>query len=152
MIRIRKIDADDDEAEDEIDELHKETFGDGAPMLRPLYGHWWLGAEPNEAPVAFAGYVDLGFPDLNDTRFAREPGVGYLKRCGVLSGFRGGLQRRFLRVREAHAKRLGLTRMITDTTENIASSNNLISAGYKLYTPEEPWAFNNSLYWYKELQ
>lgn len=148
LIKLKQIDPDDDEAADDIDELHEITFGDAAPMLRPLYGHWWIGYQvnplgPPDFPAAFAGYV----VDLE-----AEPGAGYMKRCGVTRPFRGqGLQRRFIRAREAHAKKNGIKRMVTDTTDNVQSSNSLIRAGYRLYEPQKPWAFSNSLYWYKDL-
>ncbi|WP_249140226.1 phage terminase large subunit [Bradyrhizobium manausense] len=32
---------------------------------------------------------------------------------------------------------------------NVASANNFIRAGYKLYAPEVPWAWPNTLYWRK---
>src|SRR5580692_4559833 len=35
----------------------------------------------------------------------------------------------------------------TDTTDNLASANNFIRAGYRLYRPQSPWAWPNSLYW-----
>jgi len=30
---------------------------------------------------------------------------------------------------------------------NIASANNFIRAGYRMYQPQYPWAFPNTLYW-----
>ena len=41
--------------------------------------------------------------------------------------------------------------MISDTTDNVPSSNNLIKAGYKLIAPSAPWANGESLYWSKKL-
>ena len=41
--------------------------------------------------------------------------------------------------------------MISDTTDNVPSSNNLIKAGYKLIEPSAPWANGESLYWSKKL-
>jgi hypothetical protein len=40
---------------------------------------------------------------------------------------------------------------VTDTTDDVASANSLIKAGYTLYTPAQPWALSNSLYWRKWL-
>jgi phage terminase large subunit len=37
--------------------------------------------------------------------------------------------------------------MHSDTTDNLASANNFIRAGYRLYQPQTPWAWPNSLYW-----
>jgi len=39
--------------------------------------------------------------------------------------------------------------MVSDTTDNPASANNFIRAGYRLYRPEYPWAYSNTLYWRK---
>jgi GNAT superfamily N-acetyltransferase len=91
--------------------------------------------------VAFAGL----------TR-ARAADCGYLKRSGVLAKHRGnGLQVRLLRTREKQARKNGWKYLLTDTTGNIHSSNSLMRAGYRLFEPKNPWAFENSLYWEKEL-
>ena len=37
--------------------------------------------------------------------------------------------------------------IITDTTDNPASSNSLINAGFKIYTPSAPWSFKHAIYW-----
>jgi hypothetical protein len=63
-----------------------------------------------------------------------------------------GLQRRLIRVREAWAKRNGYRWMISDTTDNVPSSNNLMRCGYKLIEPSAPWANDMSLYWTKRLR
>jgi phage terminase large subunit len=39
--------------------------------------------------------------------------------------------------------------MHSDTTDNLASANNFIRAGYRLYQPQNPWAWPNTLYWRK---
>jgi phage terminase large subunit len=39
--------------------------------------------------------------------------------------------------------------MQADTTDNIASANNFIRAGYRLYRPDFPWAWPHTLYWRK---
>jgi phage terminase large subunit len=39
--------------------------------------------------------------------------------------------------------------MHSDTTDNVASANNFIRAGYRLYRPQHPWAWPNTLYWRK---
>jgi hypothetical protein len=36
-----------------------------------------------------------------------------------------------------------------DMSGNIASANNFIRAGYRLYQPTIPWAFPETLYWRK---
>lgn len=139
--RIKEVDGLDDDVSDTIQELHKLTFLESAPTVVPDHGFWWLVYDRKEA-VGFAGLVpsSMGF------------GIGYLKRSGVIHTHRGhGLQRRLLRVREAKAKREGWSTLITDTTDNIHSANNLISAGFKLFRPEAPWGYQTSLYWRKDL-
>ena len=54
-------------------------------------------------------------------------------------------------IREKFAKKLGYNWVVTDTTDNIPSSNSLISKGYKLFEPSNPWAHDNSLYWRKKI-
>ena len=41
--------------------------------------------------------------------------------------------------------------MHSDTTDNLASANNFIRAGYRLYQPQYPWAWPNTLYWRKSI-
>jgi GNAT superfamily N-acetyltransferase len=137
---IREVDGEDDDISDTLDELHDACFLDSAPKVK-YYGYWWL-AYHAATPVGFAGI----------TPSTIGPGVGYLKRAGVLPAHRGrGLQRRLLKVRERKARQLGWTSVITDTTDNVPSANNLIKAGYLLFSPE-PWSFGHSLYWTKELR
>ncbi len=149
---IKEVDASDDHYRDEIIELHDLTFFD--PLVRPDLprGYWWLAYDK----AAFETYnrltppVAVGFCGLTIT--PADNTTGYLKRAGVLKAYRGnGLQRRLIAVREKKARKLGLTLMITDTTENAASSNSLINAGYKLFEPQYRWAFKQSLYWRKHL-
>jgi GNAT superfamily N-acetyltransferase len=107
-------------------------------------GHWWLAtrrmANGQDELAGFAGMV----PSLS-TEHAL-----YLNRSGVHPAHRGrGLQRRLLRAREALAKRLGYRALVSDTTDNIHSANNLIAAGFKLFTPERPWFTAHTLYWIK---
>jgi superfamily I DNA/RNA helicase len=74
--------------------------------------------------------------------------TGYLCRAGVLPEFTGhALQLRLIKARLAQAKKLNWNWCITDTTNNPASANSLINAGFKLYTPGQPWSFKNALYW-----
>jgi hypothetical protein len=62
-----------------------------------------------------------------------------------------GLQRRFVRVREQKARRIGMRGIITDTSDNPSSANNLIRCGYRIFTPENPWGFRHTIYWTKDL-
>jgi predicted GNAT family acetyltransferase len=77
---------------------------------------------------------------------------GYLSRAGVLSQFRGcGLQKRMIKQRLQYAKQQGWAWVTTDTCENVASSNSLITCGFKMFKPEFPWSFAHACYWKKFL-
>lgn len=41
--------------------------------------------------------------------------------------------------------------IITDTSDNPSSANNLIKCGYRMFTPEHPWGFRHTCYWEKNL-
>lgn len=148
---IKEVDANDDHYHDEILELHDLTFFD--PMVRPDLprGYWWLVYERDAPKLSLCSLVNpVAFCGL--TEATSTPGAGYLKRVGVLKPYRGqGLQRRLITVREKKARKLGLTLMLTDTTDNPPSANSLIGAGYKIFEPAYRWAFKNSLYWKKDL-
>jgi GNAT superfamily N-acetyltransferase len=80
-----------------------------------------------------------------------EDGI-YLGRCGVLSAYRGyGIQRQMIRLRVQWARRHGYRWAVSDTTDNIPSANNLISCGFRLYTPKITYSFARALYWRKKL-
>ena len=101
-------------------------------------GHWWIAYAECGKPVGFAGLVRS--MNWNDT--------GYFCRAGVMDGFTGnGLQLRLIKVRLSQAKKLNWNWCITDTTDNPASANSLINAGFKMYTPSSPWSFKNACYW-----
>lgn len=100
-------------------------------------GSWWI-AENDDSAVGFAGMV----PSL------RWSDTIYLCRSGVVQSHQGnGLQKRMISARVRHARRLGYRWAITDTTDNPASSNSLIAAGFKLFKPTRPWGFDNTNYW-----
>jgi len=44
-----------------------------------------------------------------------------------------------------------LSQEVGPPLDNVASANNLIKAGFKLYRPEKPWSFVNALYWRKRI-
>ncbi|KYG98456.1 GNAT family N-acetyltransferase [Bradyrhizobium sp. DOA1] len=142
MYRIRTVDADDDETAEILGDLHRLTFFNGAAMPQFGLGTWWL-AYHDDDPVAFAGVVP--------STHARNS--GYFCRVGVLQRHRGrGLQLRLMRAIEAQGRRLGWNSIVSDTTDNPASANNFIEAGYRLYEPEAPWAWSHTLYWRKRLR
>jgi GNAT superfamily N-acetyltransferase len=101
-------------------------------------GWWWIVYDALNLPCAFAGLI----PSV------RWTDTGYLCRAGVLSSHRGqGVQKRLIRARVRQARALGWNWLITDTYQNPASSNSLISTGFKLFEPTKPWGANGTLYW-----
>lgn len=107
---------------------------------RPLKGdEWWI-AYQNGSPVGFASYRMI------------DKTTAYLSRSGVLYAARGqGIQKRMIRVRVKHAINSGATLILSDTTDNVPSSNSLIAEGFRLYDPVRRWAYEHSNYWRKEL-
>jgi len=142
MYRIREVDGQDDEIADTLTDIHRLTFFDGAPIPEFDRGHWWLAFDA-AIPVAFAGIV----------LSTRPVNTGYFCRVGVLKKHRGSaLQLRLMRAAESRARQNGWNCVVSDTTENLASANNFIRAGYRLYQPPCPWAWPDSLYWRKSIK
>ena len=139
MYRIREVDGHDDEIAETLVELHKLTFFDSAPVPQFDCGHWWL-VRHSTSPVAFAGVI----PSTHACNAA------YFCRVGVLRKHYGhGLQLRLMRALEARSRLNGWRSVVSDTTDNLPSANNFIRGGYRLYQPQIPWAWPNSLYWRK---
>lgn len=142
MYRIREVDGHDDETADALTELHRLTFFDGAPIPEFDQGHWWL-AFRETTPIAFAGVVPS----------TRAHNAGYFCRVGVLKKHCGNeLQLRLMRALESRARRNGWSSVVSDTTDNPASANNFIRAGYRLYRPLYPWGYPTTLYWRKSIR
>jgi hypothetical protein len=142
MYRIREVDGHDDEIVDTLADLHRLTFFDGASIPEFDHGHWWL-AFHETVPVAFAGVVPS----------TRAYNAGYFCRVGVLKKHCGNaLQLRLMRALESRARHNGWCFIVSDTTDNLASANNFIRAGYRLYQPQYPWAWPNTLYWRKSIR
>lgn len=139
-MKIRRVDSSREDIRHTLNTLDRECFP--ADELCSKNGWWWF-AYMDDEPIAFAGMRH---------RVTIEPGVGYLCRVGVRAKYRGqGIQKQLIRVRLSYARRQGLKYLITDTTQNFASANNLISTGFKLYEPAYPWSMPDSLYWNYEL-
>jgi Acetyltransferase (GNAT) family len=142
MYAIREVDASDDEVADTLAELHRLTFLDSAPVPEFDWGHWWL-AYHERLPVAFAGVVPS----------THAENAGYFCRVGVVAKhFGNALQLRLMRAMEARARHVGWSCIVSDTTDNLASANNFIRAGYRLYRPQHPWAWPHTLYWRKPIR
>lgn len=134
---IRKVDIRDPAIQSLLLFLQRKILPSDSPY-KPDRGHWWVAYAECGKPVAFAGLV----------RSIQWSDTGYLCRAGVMYGFTGhGLQKRLIKVRQVQARKLGWNWLITDTTRNPASSNSLISAGFRIYTPTNPWSFRNAIYW-----
>jgi hypothetical protein len=139
--RIERVIGQDDEISDTLADLHRLTFFDGASIPAFDWGHWWL-AYYETVPIAFAGVIPS----------TRATNAGYLSRVGVLKRHCGhGLQLRLMRALESRARLNGWRSVVSDTTENLVSANNFIRAGYRLYQPQIPWAWPNTLYWRKSV-
>ena len=142
MYIIRMVDAYDEDAAEILSDLHQLTFFDAAAMPQFDLGTWWLAYHGDDA-VAFAGVLPS----------THVKNGGYFCRVGVLQRHRGrGLQRRMMRVIEARGRRIGWGSIVSDTTDNTVSANNFIQAGYRLFEPEAPWAWPQTLYWRKWLR
>ena len=137
---IRRINVSKAVDRDTIGALHSACFShDELPNLTS--GFWWL-AYCNGKPAGFCGLE----------RCDQWYNAGYLCRAGVAPKYRGhGLQKRLIQVRIAQARRLDWDWLISDTTDNPASANSLISKGFRLYIPSKPWGYKNTLYWRLEI-
>jgi GNAT superfamily N-acetyltransferase len=139
--RIREVDSQEEDIAETLDELHRTTFFDSAPLPPFDAGYWWL-VYRGTAPVAFAGMVQS----------THAPNAGYLCRVGVIREHWGrSLQLRLLRAAACRARRTGWHSMVSDTTDNVISANNFIRAGYRLYRPRSPWGWPNTLYWWRSI-
>jgi len=138
--KIKKIKLTDTAATKAIVRLHKQ-FSPDDDVLEPTEGYWWV--------VKYQTDV-VGFAAMR--RSTRWSDTGYLWRAAVAPLHRGrGIQKRLILVRERMARRLGWAYMISDTNQNTQSANNLIKAGYRMYDPKWPYAFETTCYWRKYL-
>jgi GNAT superfamily N-acetyltransferase len=141
MYHIREVDPLDDDVNDLLVDLHERTFIRSAPLPDFSVGHWWV-ARLREDSVAFVGLVPSTL----------LPNSGYFCRVGVIPEHYGkGLQRRLMRAAERRTRLNGWNDVISDTTDNIASANNFIRNGYRLFQPLHPWGWNSTLYWRKSV-
>lgn len=139
-ITYRQIDASDPDNKQLLKVMQKACLpADG--LYFPEDGVWW---------VAYHADLAVGFSCLSPSQ-QLEDGI-YLGRCGVGKAYRGrGIQRQMIRLRVQWARRHGYKWAVSDTTDNVPSANNLISCGFRLYTPKIPYSFARALYWRKRL-
>jgi GNAT superfamily N-acetyltransferase len=137
---IKRVDIRKQSVQDQLYALQKICL----PYDEPVdtnFGCWW---------VASQNGVDIGFAGLTRTQSWSD--CGYLCRAGVVPDARGkGLQKQLIRIRIRQAKTLGWKWLVTDTTDNLASSNSLIACGFKMFKPTRPWGFKNTIYWRRKL-
>jgi hypothetical protein len=111
-----------------LSDLHRLTFLKSAPMPAFDWGHWWL-AFHEGAPIAFAGQVQ--------SAYGRERGI--LLQGRRATGTMGqGVATAPDAAAEGRARGHGWALVILDTTDNLASANNFIRAGDRLYRRRYP--------------
>jgi GNAT superfamily N-acetyltransferase len=138
---VRQVDPRDPEIWAILERLQLTCLPGDIPQ-KPNSGYWWLCYTDAGIPIGFAGMVAS----------VRWEETGYLSRAGILPQHQGqGLQKRLIKVRIAKAKTLGWKYLLSDTSENPASANSLISCGFKMYEPMRPYGLKTSLYWRKRL-
>jgi GNAT superfamily N-acetyltransferase len=136
-MKIKRVDIRSSQIQNELAALQKKCLPFDAPF-DTTQGHWWIVYDAHNLPCAFAGIV----PSV------RWLDCAYLCRAGVIPNHRGqGIQKRLIRARIRQARALGFNWLITDTYLNPASSNSLISTGFKLFEPSQPWGAKQTLYW-----
>jgi len=140
-MKINRVDTRLASVRDRLSALHKKCLP--YDKLYPFdSGYWWIAVENG---------VDCGFAGLVHSPWWSD--CACLIRCGVIPSFRGqGLQKKFIRVRIRQAKTLKMNWLVTSTYDNPASSNSLISCGFKLFNPRNPWMCENTLYWRLKLE
>ena len=115
----------------------------GSTIIRnKKLAHWWIAYDNNNEPKAFGG-----------AKIQKHNKGVYLCLSGVLPEARGqGIQKKLIQARIKWARKQNVPAVHTYTAPfNLASSNNLISCGFKLFEPNTKWGLKDSLYWVKYL-
>ena len=140
-LKIKSVDIQKQEIKEALKALHLKLFR-AEELLEFDTGFWWL---------AYDGAEPIGFCGIGASSSWKN--TGYMLRAGVLYEYRGqGLHTRLIRVRAQFAKRQGWSHLVTDTTNNCPSANNLIANGFKMYKPSKPWGLPSACYWIKKLR
>jgi GNAT superfamily N-acetyltransferase len=141
-MKINRVDIRSSKAQQRLSELQRLCLPSDIPYDTNT-GYWWTATDALGALVGFAGLVYS----------SRWGDCVYLCRAGVVPSSRGqGIQKKFIRVRIRQAKAMNLKWLVTDTYHNPASSNSLISCGFKLFDPSVPWGAKSTLYWRLKLE
>lgn len=139
-LKIKSVDIHKEEIQAALKQLHSEFFRLDE-LIEFDSGAWW---------IAYDGTKAIGFCGVNASSSWRK--TGYMCRAGVKWDYRGlGLHRRLIQVRVRYAKKQGWTHLVTDTTDNCPSANNLIANGFRMYKPSKPWGLPGACYWIKKL-
>ena len=140
MFYIRRIDGSKDNHAALLHWLQLEALPGDTP-LDVSVGAWW---------IAYSDGNPAGFCSIK--RSSRWSNAGYLCRAGILRKFRGkGLQKKLIAVRVRYAKSQGWDWATSDTYNNPASTNNLISCGFRMYIPSYKYGAEGTIYWRKRL-
>jgi GNAT superfamily N-acetyltransferase len=141
-MKINRVDIRSSKTQKELSELQRICLPNDIPYDTTI-GYWWKVTDSLNGDIGFAGLVYS----------SRWSDCGYLCRAGVVPGSRGqGIQKKLIRVRIRQAKAIGMNWLVTDTYHNPASSNSLISCGFKLFDPSVPWGAKSTLYWRLKLE
>lgn len=140
MLQIKRVDATKENVAALLAWLQIEALPGDLP-LDVSGGYWW---------IVYSDGNPIGFCSIK--RSSRWSNAGYLCRAGILPKFRGkGIQKKLIRVRIAQAKKLGWNWVTSDTYNNPASTNNLISCGFRMYIPSYKYGGEGTIYWRKKL-
>lgn len=125
---------------------HLERRDFGSTILTPgelARSIWWV-ARDKDAIAAWTGLQPV------------DDGTAvFLVRSGVASDYRGrGLHRRLIRTRIRHARTMPDVKCLITYTDpsNATSANNLISCGFRVYTPAYAWVGREYVYFRKVIR
>ena len=137
---FQRVDADEDDIHELLSEMQKECLP-ADKLYFPANGVWWVG---------YYGSTPVAFCCISPSQ--QLPDGCYLGRAGVMPDYRGNaLHCRMIRIRTRWAKKQGYTTVVSDTTDNNPSANNLITCGFRLYVPRIVYGPSRALYWKLDL-
>jgi ribosomal protein S18 acetylase RimI-like enzyme len=118
--------------------MDSQLFPDDYPVVDWNQCVWFIGIE-NGVDVCYCG-------------IKMYDNVAYLSRAGVMPGSQGrGFQRKMIKKRLEYARKNDVDRIVTDTVvSNIASNNNLMKMGFRMYNPGDAgWKnpHDSLIYW-----
>lgn len=133
-------DCDDPFVRELLSEMQKECLP-ADKLYFPPHGVWWIG---------YYGSIPVAFCCISPSQ--QLPDGCYLGRAGVMPDYRGnGLHRRMIQIRARWARKQGYATLVTDTTDNVQSANNLIACGFRMYIPKIVYGSNRMCYWRLDL-